>query len=53
MAFFRKSCENGLIWVFLHEEFIFAMKTEPKSMVFEKHAKNGKKKILIIIFYFL
>ena len=40
-----------LIWVFLHEEFIFALKTEPKSIVFEKHAKN-RKKIIIIIFYF-
>ena len=54
MAFFCKSYENVLIWVFLHEEFISALKTEPKSIVFEKHAKNGKKKIfIIIIFYFL
>ena len=54
MAFFCKSYENVLIWVFLHAEFISALKTEPKSMVFEKHAKNGKKKIFnIIIFYFL
>ena len=30
-----------------------ALKTEPKSMVFEKHAKNGKKIFIIIIFYFL
>ena len=52
MAFFCKSYENVLIWVFLHAEFIFALKAEPKSMVFEKHAKNGKK-IFIIIFYFL
>ena len=41
-----------LIWVFLHAEFISALKTEPKSMVFEKHAKNGKKIFIIIIFYF-
>ena len=34
-----------LFWVFLHAEFISALKTEPKSMVFEKHAKNGKKNI--------
>ena len=34
-----------LIWVFLHAEFISALKTEPKSMVFEKHATNGKKNI--------
>ena len=44
MAFFCKSYENVLIWVFLHAEFISALKTEPKSMVFEKHAKNGQKK---------
>ena len=44
MAFFCKSYENVLIWVFLHAEFISALKTEPKngkknidqSMVFEK-----------------
>ena len=54
MAFFCKSYENVLIWIFLHAEFISALKTEPKSRVFEKHAKNGKKKIfIIIIFYFL
>ena len=55
MAFFCKSYENVLIWVFLHEELISALKTEPKSMVFEKHAKNEKKKkiSIIIIFYFL
>ena len=33
-----------LIWVFLHAEFISALKTEPISMVFKKEAKNGKKK---------
>ena len=53
MAFLCKSYENVLIWVFLHAEFISALKTEPKSMVFEKHAKNGKKRFIIIIFYFL
>ena len=54
MAFFCKSYENVLIWVFLHSEFISALKTEPKPMVFEKHGKNGKKYIfIIIIFYFL
>ena len=45
MAFFCKSYENVLIWLFLHAEFISALKTEPKSMVFEEHAKNGKKNI--------
>ena len=43
MAFFCKSDDNVLIWVFLHAEFISALKTQKKSMVFEKHAKNGKK----------
>ena len=50
MAFFCKSYENVLIWVFLHAEFIFALKTEPKSMVFEKHAKNEKNKYLSSLF---
>ena len=50
MAFFCKSSENVLIWVFLHAEFISALKTQPKSMVFEKHAKNGKKKYLLSLF---
>ena len=52
MAFFCRSYENVLIWVFLHEEFISAQKTEPKSMVFEKHAKNGKKKYLSLFSIF-
>ena len=52
MAFFCKSYENVLIWVFLHAEFISALKTEPKSMVFEKHAKNGKKKYIYHYFLF-
>ena len=45
MAVVFKSYENVLNWVFLHAEFISALKTEPKSMVFEKYAKNGKKNI--------
>ena len=54
MAVVFKSYEIVLIRIFLHAEFISALKTEPKSMVFEKDAKNGKKKIfIIIIFYFL
>ena len=56
MAVVFKSYENVLIRVFLHAEFISALKTEPKSMVLEKYAKNGKKKkkiFIIIIFYFL
>ena len=51
MAIVFKSYENVLIKVFLHAEFISALKTEPKSMVFEKYAKNGK--ILFIIINFL
>ena len=50
MAFFCKSYENVLIWIFLRVEFIFALKTEPKSMVFEKHAKMEKN---IYHYYFL
>ena len=44
MAAVFKSYENVLNKVFLHAEFISALKTEPKSMVFEKYARNGKKK---------
>ena len=40
MAVVFKSCENVLVRVFLHAEFISALKTELKSMVFEKYAKN-------------
>ena len=43
MAVVFKSYETVLIGVFLHAEFISAPKTEIKSMVFEKYAKNGKK----------
>ena len=52
MAFFCKSYENVLFWVFLHAEFISALKTEPKSIVFEKHAKYGKKYIYLHYFLF-
>ena len=52
MAFLCKSYENVLIWVFLHAEFISALKTEPKPLVFEKHAKNGKKKYLSLFSIF-
>ena len=41
MAVFCKYYENVLIRVFLHAEFISALKTEPKSMFFEMYAKNG------------
>ena len=50
MAVVFKSYENVLNRVFLHAEFISTLKTEPKSMVFEKYAKNGKKIFIIIIF---
>ena len=53
MAVVFKSYENVHIRVFLHAEFISALKTEPKSMVFEKCAKNGKKKENIYYYYFL
>ena len=52
MAVVFKSYENVLIRVFLHAEFISALKTEPKSMVFEKYAKKKKKKN-IYYHYFL
>ena len=52
MSVFLKSYENVLIRVFLHAKFISALKTEPKSMVFEKYAKNEKKKN-IYYHYFL
>ena len=52
MAFFCKSYENVLIWVFLHAEFISALKSKPKSMVFEKYAKNGEKNIYHHYFLF-
>ena len=45
MAVVFKSYEIVLIRVFLHAEFITALKTETKSMVFEKYVKNEKKKI--------
>ena len=53
MAVFCKSYKNTLIRVFLHAEFISALKTEPKPTVFEKYAENRKKIFVIIIFYFL
>ena len=44
MAVFCKSYKDTLIRVFLHAEFISALKTEPKPTVFEKYAKLDKKK---------
>ena len=53
MTFVFKSYEIVLIRVFLHAEFISAPRTVPKSMVFEKYAKNGKKEIFIIIIFYI
>ena len=50
MAVVFKCYENVLIRVFLHAELISALKTEPKSMAFEKYAKNGKKIYLLSLF---
>ena len=52
MAVVFKSYEIVLIRVFLHAEFISAPRTAPKSMVFEKYAKNGKKKYLSFFYIF-
>ena len=52
MAVVFESYEIVLIRVFLHGEFISAPKVEPKPMVFEKYAKNEKKKN-IYYHYFL
>ena len=52
MAIVFKSYETVLVRVFLHAEFISAPKTEIKSMVFEKYAKNGKKNIYYHYFLF-
>ena len=50
MAVVFKPYEIVLIRIFLHAEFISAPKTEIKSMVLEKYAKNGKKKKLLSLF---
>ena len=52
MAVFCKSYENMLIRVFLRAELISALKTDPKSMGFEKYAKNGLKYIYYHCFLF-
>ena len=53
MAVVFKSYEIVIIRVFLHAEFISAPKTEIKSMVFEKYAKNEKKNIYYHYFLFI
>ena len=50
MAVVFKSYDIVLIRVFLHAEFISAPRTVPKSMVFDKYAKNAKKKNLLSLF---
>ena len=52
-AVFCKSYKNTLIRVFLHAEFIAALKTEPKPMVFEKYAENRKKNIYHYFLFFV
>ena len=52
MAVVFKSYEIVLIRVFLHAEFISALKAEPKSMVFEKYTKKGKKNLLSLFSIF-
>ena len=51
MAVIFKSYENVLIRVFLHAEFISALKTYIKYMVFEKYAKMKKKKKKLLSFF--
>ena len=53
MAVFCKSNKNTLIRVFLHAEFISALKTEPKPTVFEKYAENRKKNIYHYFVFFV
>ena len=52
MAFFCKSYENELIWVFLHAEFISALKSKPKSMVLINMQKMEKTNIYHHYFLF-
>ena len=52
MAVFCKSYKNTLIRVFLHAEFNSALKTEPKTTVFEKYAENRKENICYHYFLF-
>ena len=51
-AVFCKSYKNTLIRVFLHAEFISALKTEPKLTVFEKCADYRKKPLLSLFSIF-
>ena len=51
-CFFSNPMKLCLLGYFFHAEFIIALKTKPKSMVFEKYAKNGKKNIYYHYFLF-
>ena len=53
MAIICKSYKNTLIRVFLHAEFISALKREPKPTVFEKYAKNRKKNFYHYFLFFV
>ena len=53
MAVFCKSYKNTLIGVFLHANFISALKTEPQPTVFEKYPKNRKKSIYHYFLFFV
>ena len=50
MAVVFKSYENVLIRVFLHAEFISALKTEPKLWFLRNIQKMEKKKYLLSLF---
>ena len=52
MAVVFKSYENVLIRVFLHAEFISALKTEPKSMVLRNMQKMEKYYLLSLFSIF-
>ena len=52
MAVVFKSYENVVIRVFLHAEFISALKTEPKSLFFWEICKKWKKNIYYHYFLF-
>ena len=52
MAAFCKSYKNTLIRLFLHGEFIFALKTESNHTAFEKYAKNRKQNFCYHYFLF-
>ena len=53
MAVVFKSYENVLIRVFLHAEFISALKTEQNLWLLKNTQKMEKNIFIIIIFYFL